>query len=300
MSRRAAQIQALRRARPRDRFLRWSLIAVGCLVAYSLFAGEFFLSDLFDTKSREKFARFLEFVSDPDEPDSPRAKAREKIYSKTASAALTTLSISVASIVLAGLGAAVLSGFAARNLVSPQPFIHASRPPGLVARWLWRAISGLTRAILIFTRAIPEYIWAFLLIGIFGLGAWPAVLALALHNLGILGRLGAETIENQSEETPAALRGLGASRVKIYLTDLVPNALLRWLVYFFYRWETCLREATVLGMLGITSLGYLIMNEARPREFFDVMIVLTLVGAGLVFLADLISALIRWRLRKAF
>jgi len=295
---RRQQIRALHKRRTRDRFLRWSLIGVGCLVAYSLVAGEFYLSDLIDTKSRQNFARFWEFVSEPDAPGSPRAEARAAIYADTSAAALTTLWISIASIVLAGAGASILSGFAARNLANPEPFIDASRRP---ARWrsaLWAASVWSTRGFLIFARAIPEYIWAFLLIGLFGLGAWPAVLALALHNLGILGRLGAETIENQSASTPAALRALGASRTKIYANALAPNALPRWLVYFFYRWETCVREATVLGMLGITSLGYLIMNEARPRELFDVMIALTLIGAGLVFLADLISALIRWRLRK--
>ena len=107
------------------------------------------------------------------------------------------------------------------------------------------------------------------------------------------------TIENQPPETPSALRGLGASRAKIYFNDLVPNAMPRWLVYFFYRWETCVREAAIIGMLGVSSFGYFIFKEARPRDLYDVMIYFTLLGAALVFVADLISALIRWRLRRS-
>jgi phosphonate transport system permease protein len=298
MSSSAQQIRMLRRSRPRDRFLRGSLVAVACLVLYSLIAGDFSFGDIFSAKRQKQLSIFWEYVTDPDAPGSPRELARAEIRSSAFSATMTTLWLSVAAMVLAGAGAFVLSGLAARNLASAQPFIASPRAIPTARKALWAAIVWLTRGFLIITRAIPEYIWAFLLIGLFGLGAWPAVLALALHNLGILGRLGSETIENLPQETPAALRGLGASRTKIYLNDLVPNSLPRWLVYFFYRWETCVREASILGMLGVTSLGYYIFNEARPRDLYDVMIYFTLLGAALVFAADLLSALIRWRLRK--
>ena len=72
---------------------------------------------------------------------------------------------------------------------------------------------GLTRALLIFVRAVPEYVWAFLLVKMFGFGAWPAVLALALHNSGILRKLMAETVENVEAGPAKALRGLGATRL---------------------------------------------------------------------------------------
>ena len=299
MSTRARQISELRKTRPRDRFLRGSLIAVACLVAYSLFLGDFSFGDIFSEKRQRQFAIFWEYMTEPDPPGSPREQARADIRSHAFEATMTTLWLSIAAMVLAGAGAAILSGFAARNIASPQPFIAEPKPSSLASSALWAAVVWLARGFLIIARAVPEYIWAFLLIGLFGLGAWPAVLALALHNLGILGRLGSETIENQARHTSVALRALGASRLKIYITDLVPNALPRWLVYFFYRWETCVREAAILGLLGVTSLGYYIFNEARPRDLYDVMIYFTLLGAALVFCADLLSALVRWRLRKA-
>ena len=295
---RSEHIAELRRKRPRDYFLRGSLIVVAILVVYALIAGDFAFSDLFSSKRMDNLERFWTNLTYEDPPGSPRAQIRAQIMSRSGEAVMATLWISIASIVLAGAGASILSGFAARNLSTPKPFISAGHPASGLRIACWALVVWIARAILIVSRAVPEYIWAFLLIGLFGLGAWPAVLALALHNLGILGRLGSETIENQSQKTPAALRALGASRVKIYLTDLVPNAIPRWLVYFFYRWETCVREAAILGMLGVTSIGYFIFNEARPRDLYDVMIYFTLMGAALVFCADLLSALIRWRLRK--
>jgi phosphonate transport system permease protein len=145
---------------------------------------------------------------------------------------------------------------------------------------------------LILARAVPEYIWAFLFIAILGQGAWPAILALALHNTGILGRLGAEVVENVERRPPSALRGLGAGRLQIHLFGILPVVLPRFLVFFFYRWETCVREATVLGMLGVLSLGYLI-RDARARDHYDDMLVFILLGAILVLAVDALSAILR-------
>ena len=77
-----------------------------------------------------------------------------------------------------------------------------------------------------------------------------------------------------------------------------PSALNRFLLYFFYRWETCVREATVLGMLGIVSLGYA-LNEARIRDRYDDMIFYVLMGALLVLIGDLVSAVARHVIRRA-
>ncbi len=53
----------------------------------------------------------------------------------------------------------------------------------------------------------------------------------------------------------------------------MPLALPRFLLYFFYRFESCIREATVLGMLGTVSLGYWI-QDARGRQSYDEMLLL--------------------------
>ena len=68
----------------------------------------------------------------------------------------------------------------------------------------------------------------------------------------------------------------------------------RFLLFFFYRFETCVREATVLGMLGIYSLGYWV-DEARSRGRYDEMLFLVALGALLVLAADFVS----WWARRA-
>ena len=183
----------------------------------------------------------------------------------------------------------LLAPLAANNLATRRPFDSA---PGQDALG-WRVLRLATRATMVLMRSIPEYVLAFLLLAVLGPNhAWPAVLALALHNGGILGRLGGETIENLDPHPLRSLRVIGAPRRSILVGAVFPLALGRYLLYFFYRFETCVREATVLGMLGIVSLGFYI-QEARAKMYYDEMLLLILLGVGIVLLSDLVSALAR-------
>ena len=213
-------------------------------------------------------------------------------------AAVSTVAISVAAIVLAFLGGGMMAVPAARSFATGAPFVLGENTRGGRREMLWRALATTARLALIFLRAIPEYVWAFLLLALLGPSSWPLVLALALHNGGILGKLSAEVIEDLPPTVLRAMAAAGATRLQIVVAGALPLALPRLLLFFFYRWETCVREATVLGMLGIGSLGYWIM-DARARNFYDEMLFFVLIGALLVMLGDLLSALAREAVRRA-
>lgn len=308
----------LRRDRPRSRLVRWSVLALGLLAAWSWTSGDVVIGDLLDPRRLENLRRFLR---EEIEPFPLRGKPFEfsayfewaggLLESRGLAGSLQTLAISILAITLAALGAILLAPFAARNIVSSEPFAPTTGPDRDSAaqsplasshdRWrrrVWRLVANSTRAFLILLRAIPEYVWAFLILAILGPNAWPAVLALAIHNAGILGKLGAETVENLESAPLRALRGLGGGRAQITLAAVTPLALQRFLLYFFYRFETCVREATVLGMLGVVSLGYWI-QDARGRHFYDEMLFFVALGAGIVLLGDLFSSAVRGYLRRA-
>ncbi len=298
------QIARLWRRRPRSRFLRGSLLVLAVLLTFAWFVGDFDLGDTFSERRADNFARFLDGVRPYDLGSGPWDWgvvwdwARERMHSGGFEAALGTLAISVLAVVLAALAGALLSFPAARNFARPRAFAPAHGHDGLTTKLLWRSVFLVTRAVLILLRSLPEYMLAFLLLGILGTTAWPAVLALAIHNAGILGRLGAETVENSEMRSLMALRGLGARRQQIAAVGIWPAILPRFLLYFFYRWETCVREATVLGILGIASLGYLI-DEAKVRFAYDDMLLFVGVGALIVLAGDLLSALARRIVRRA-
>ena len=153
------------------------------------------------------------------------------------------------------------------------------------------------RVFFLVIRSVPEYILAFLLMGMFGVTPWPLILALAIHNGGILGRLWGEALENSSERAGQVLVAQGGGRGAALLGGLLPDSFNRMLLFFFYRWESCLREATILGVLGVVSLGYLI-EGAKARLFYDEVLFYILLGAALVVLGDILSVAVRGRLRK--
>jgi len=299
---RELRIRQLWRGRPRRRFVRFSTWVLAALTVYCWLAGGFRL-DILDERRMGNVRRFLgELVPYPLRDGFDLRTAGEWVVGllsdRGLEAAVITLAIAVAAICLAGLVGAMLSVPAARNITTPEAFLEDARPPSRAVRAAWAGVVSLTRVLLIFLRSIPEYVWAFLLISMIGPTAWPAVLALAIHNAGILGKLGGEVVENLDGRPLSALRGLGATRRQIVVAAIYPAAMSRFLLFFFYRWETCVREATVLGMLGIVSLGYWI-QDARARNHYDTMILLVGIAVVLVLIGDLVSVVARRVVREA-
>ena len=293
MSTRWDEIRELRRRRPRNRFLRFTLARFGLLVAGSWLGGDIQIAGLFAPRRLQNLERFL--TKDLVGEQGFFATAARVVESPGLEAALVTLSISVLAIVIAGFVGACFALPAARNFMTRDPFVATSaRPRGPFSGLSLRVV----RLFLLFLRSVPEFIWAYLFLAMFGVTAWPAVLALALHNAGTLGKLDSEVIENLEPAAPAALRAIGLPRMRIALFGLFPLVLPRFLMYFFYRFETCIREATVLGMIGVVSLGYYI-GEARAVRAYDEMLVLILLGAVIVLAGDFISAITRRVVRRA-
>ena len=292
----ASEVRRLYRERPRSRLLQISLILLALLAIYAFSSPDIEWRGLLNERRFSNFKRFLRRDAFP-------FPLRESGFSLSGfsdwiasiwtahgfEAILATLWISVLAIVLASIVALALAPLGAHTLSSAQAFGAANQRQ---RAWPWRMLVVAIRFLCVALRAIPEYVWAFLLLAMLGPSAWPAVIALAIHNSGILGRLGSETIENLESAPLESLAAVGASRRQVAAFGAFPMALPRLLLYFFYRFETCVREATVLGMLGVVSLGYWIA-DARARQNYDEMILLVAFSALLVLIVDLISILAR-------
>lgn len=180
-------------------------------------------------------------------------------------AAAETLAMSVLGTLLAA-GAALLLCL---------PAGPARRP----VRWLCNVL-----------RAIPELVWASLLLVAAGLGPMAGTLALALHTSGVLGRLFAEAVENAPPGPVQALRTQGASAAQVLLYATIPQVAPQLLSYVLYRWENNIRAATVLGVVGAGGLGQML---AFHISLFQMGRTATVLGAMLVLVlaVDLASYL---------
>jgi phosphonate transport system permease protein len=141
---------------------------------------------------------------------------------------------------------------------------------------------GAMRLVLNTLRAIPELVWAGLLLIAAGLGPFAGTLALALHTTGVLGRLFAEALENAPPGPAAALRVQGVGKTAIFLYATLPQVLPQLLSYTLYRWENNIRAAAVLGVVGAGGLGQLLSFH---MGLFHMGKTATLLSAMLVLVA---------------
>ncbi len=296
------RLDLLRKARPRDRFLSFSVLSLTLLMILGLVVNLASVGEIFSPRRARNLSRFFDELR----PWPLREKAwdweiagvwaRGLFEDRGAEALAGTLAISVMAIILAFFIGGLMALPASRRLMEADPWLPGVRHAGAY-RSLRTALRWMVRFGMVILRGLPEYIWAFLILAMLGPEPWALVLALALHNAGILGRFASELADDMDPKAPGSLRGLGAGRLQLSLFTIFPVTLNRFLLYFFYRWETCVREATVLGMLGVASLGFWIV-DARARGRYDELLFFLLLGVGLVLLGDALSSLLRSRLRK--
>jgi len=113
----------------------------------------------------------------------------------------------------------------------------------------------LLRGVFIFSRAIPELVWAMMFVFLFKPGPLPGILALGVHNFGILGKLCAEVVENMDQAPLEALKTSGASAPQTLFYGILPLTLPKFITYILYRWEVIIRTSIIVGFVGAGGLG---------------------------------------------
>ena len=205
-----------------------------------------------------------------------------------------TLAMSILAIGLAGLGGMLLSFPAARTFLLPGGWL---RPLGERSLGDWeRGLFVGSRLVLLVGRAIPAPIWALVFLFVLFPGILPGALALAAHNVGILGRLMAEVNENLDDRPVRALYSVGASPGQVILYGVLPQNLGKFLAYSLYRWEVCLRETAIVGFVGAGGLGRSMAEQLSSFDYGGLTLTLGCFVL-LTFLVDAISQQIRAALR---
>ena len=271
--------------------LRWSAYAMALLIAASwafiLMDGNSGFGDLFRERTWQNAGQFVASLAGTgSEGPSPFAQAAR--WRETGQLALNTLAMSVLAMGIAGSGALVLLMPGARN-VSDGTLGGAPSRMGALAYAAVRVFYTLT-------RAVPELVWAMLIVFFLSPGIIPGALALGIHNLGIVGRLTSEVVENLDPAPARALRAAGASSPKVLLYGVFPQALPLFLTFLMYRWEVVIRTTVVVGFLNAGGLG----REFRLRMswfHYDDVALLLVWYLLLVIAVDVLSAQLRRRVR---
>ena len=168
--------------------------------------------------------------------------------------------------------------FSARNL-APNYFVYL-----------------ICKTIVIFFRAIPEFIIAMILVIAIGFGAMPGVLALGLHTMGFLAKFYAEDIEHINKGPIDALKSSGATKSQIISFGVIPQILPSFVANNLYILDRNVRMATMLGIVGAGGIGYELQSSFRMFEYEKVSAIIILIFLT-IFIIDYLSSYIRSKIK---
>jgi len=151
---------------------------------------------------------------------------------------IETINIAAVSTLVGGLIAAFLSLLASRG----------------IARW--PRLIPVFRRTMDALRAIPEIVIALVLIYVLGGGPVPAVIAIAFHTGGALGKLFSEVGENADLKPIEGLSSVGATWGQKMWLGVIPQVAPNWLSYTLLRFEINVRASAILGFVGEGGIGH--------------------------------------------
>ena len=157
--------------------------------------------------------------------------------------------------------------------------------------WIHQPVRRLMDA----SRAINEMVFAMLFVVAVGLGPFAGVLALFVHTTGILAKLFSEAVEAIDPQPVEGIRATGAGRLEEIVYGVLPQVLPLWISYSLYRFESNVRSAAVVGMVGAGGIGVVLWEIIRGFQYAETCAVMLIIIAT-VSMIDLVSAQVRRRL----
>ena len=235
-------------------WVRWSVILAVPSLVVTWFASGVSWSGLVSQRTRELSARLVDDMLPPALPPGG--------WPELVGATLDTLSMAVLAMVVA-VGITVVIGPLAvrvRPVSSDEGAPGWARAPRLLAR-------GVARVALLALRSVPPTVWAVLALLVLFPGILPGAIALGLYTGGILGRLVAEAWESIDTRPRDALRAAGVQPAMASVVAVLPPSSHQLVTYTLYRFEICVRDTAVVGVVGAAGLGRLFSENLAVFRF---------------------------------
>ena len=195
------------------------------------------------------------------------------------------------SLLLLTVGIAFLGTAIATVLALPFTLISSSN--------LWRScpwMAKLGKFILNVLRAFPELVYAIIFVRMVGPGPFAGVLAIGVHQIGMLGKLYTEEMEAMDEGPVEAMTAVGAGFCQNMFFARVPQLMPIYSSLSLNHFEIAVRSASTLGLVGAGGIGAPLIFAIQARKWDRVSIILIGVVIA-VFAIDTLAGVIRKKLR---
>jgi phosphonate transport system permease protein len=148
------------------------------------------------------------------------------------------------------------------------------------------------RGLASFCRNVPLVAWAMILLLALGQNSITGLLALLIGTFGYLTRAFIETIDDVAESAVEALRASGAGWPAIVTRAVIPSVLPTVASWMLYMVETNIRDATLVGLLTGTGIGFLFDRYYKVMNF-EVAGAIVIGVIATVILVESLSNLLR-------
>jgi len=153
-------------------------------------------------------------------------------------------------------------------------------------------IRFMCRSIITLSRAVPELILAAIFVVAYGPGPIGGIVALALHSIGMIGRLFSDAIEEASEASSEAVTSVGATRRQRIRSAVIPQALPSFIATALFRLEINIRGSAVLGLVGAGGIGQVISESLETIQYKPALAAVVVVFI-VILVVELVSTSIR-------
>ena len=141
-------------------------------------------------------------------------------------------------------------------------------------------------------RAVNEFVFALMFVTAVGLGPFAGMLALGVHTGGVLGKLLSEAIEAIDPGQVEGVAAVGAGRLHVISFGVVPQVMPSFLSYVLLRFESDIRSASVIGMVGGGGIGFYLWDTIRSFNDREAATVILMIVA-MVMAIDVVSSRVR-------
>jgi phosphonate transport system permease protein len=269
----------------RSRWARWSAAFAGTGLIVAWLVSDVSLSGLTSPRTRELTDRLLNDLWPPALPPGG--------WQALAGAVPDTIAMAILAMAVAVLVTTVTGPWAMRSRRAA-----VDEHPRLVRRLPRGALRWIARTLLLVLRSVPPTVWAVIALLALFPGILPGALALGLYTGGILGRLVAEAWESIDTRPRDALRAIGTPGWLASTAAVLPPSAHHLATYTLYRFEICVRETAVVGIVGAAGLGRL-LAESLAAFRFPTVTTLLVVSFALSVASEMFGRRLRRTLRAS-
>jgi phosphonate transport system permease protein len=153
----------------------------------------------------------------------------------------------------------------------------------------------VVRAVINVIRAVPDLVYATILVAMLGVGALPGLITLFLFNVGVVVKLVSEAIDSADHSYMEAGRAAGGTQSQINRATTLAQSLPLFANQWLYALELNVRISAILGLVGAGGIGRL-LNERRAFYAYNDVAVIVLEILVVVVLIEIASNVLRKRL----